>query len=98
MHHLLGCAFLADRNIEEGSTAEIYIQKVIKASNRAKDMVGRILAFSRKALQVCISVDIFKVVVEALDMLRISAPSSIKIEKDLQDLEPGQYVRLRLSG
>ena len=55
------------------------LQHVMKASERAKEMVQQILAFSRKDEQTMKSVSIGKIVKEVVNFLRTSIPTTIEI-------------------
>jgi PAS domain S-box-containing protein len=76
---ILGYAELAMYAIPEGSPGRHDVSEVIKAGNRAKDLVKQILTFSRKTEQDFKSVDIAPLLKEALKFLRASLPSTIDI-------------------
>lgn len=59
------------------------LEQVIKASNRAKDLVGQILFFSRQSKQEKIPVDTIPIVKEVLKLIGASFPSTIEIRKDI---------------
>ncbi len=78
--------FLKDRM---GASHEYYedIDEIYKAGARAKEIVDQILPFSRRetdSSSYC-SVSVDAVVRDALKMLRIILPSSIRLETDLSD-------------
>lgn len=60
-----------------------YLQQVIKASNRAADLVDQILTFSRKSDSVRKPLDIAVVVKETIKLLRPSIPSNIILESTI---------------
>ncbi len=63
------------------------LQKVMKASERAKEMVQQILVFSRKDEQIMESVNIKKIIEEVYSFLRSSIPTTIDIKyKSEEDL------------
>jgi len=63
------------------------MEEVLKAGNRAKELVRQILAFSRHSDQEKKPVEIRPVIKEALKMLRASLPATIEI---IQDFEQGE--------
>lgn len=56
-----------------------YLEQVLKASDRARNLVGQILAFSRQVDKEIKPVDISLLVKEALKLLRATLPSTIEI-------------------
>lgn len=59
------------------------LQQIRNASNRAKDLVSQILAFSRTEEFKDDAVDIGPIIQEALKLLRATIPASIEIEQDI---------------
>ncbi|MGD8970469.1 MAG: PAS domain S-box protein, partial [Desulfobacterales bacterium] len=76
---ILGYAELAVYEMPEDSPGRHDVAEVIKAGNRAKDLVKQILTFSRKTEQDFKSIDIAPLLKEALKFLRASLPSTIDI-------------------
>ena len=76
---ILGYAELAMYEMPEGSPGRHDVAEVIKAGNRAKDLVRQILTFSRKTEQDFKPIDIAPLIKEALKFLRASLPSTIDI-------------------
>ncbi|GJL62728.1 MAG: hypothetical protein NPIRA04_13820 [Nitrospirales bacterium] len=64
------------------------LQQVLKAGNRAKELVAHILTFSRQVDQQRIPTELHVVVKEALDLLRATLPSTITIQQSLST-QPG---------
>lgn len=60
-----------------------YLDQVLKASDRAKNLVTQILAFSRKADKEIKPVDISSLTMETLKLLRATIPSTIDIRKKI---------------
>lgn len=60
------------------------MKRIMSASERAKDMVKQILAFSRKDDQTMMSVNIGKIIKEVIVFLRSSIPTTIEIEVDIE--------------
>lgn len=71
------------KELPTDSRAYARLDKVVDASVRAKDLVGQILAFSRKEEPKKEEVDLVPVVQEALDLLRSTLPASMEIRKTL---------------
>ncbi|MGW8188138.1 MAG: response regulator, partial [Desulfobacterales bacterium] len=76
---ILGYAELAVYEIPEGGPGRHDVAEVIKAGNRAKDLVKQILTFSRKTEQDFKSIAIAPLIKEVLKFLRASLPSTIDI-------------------
>ena len=60
-----------------------YLEQVLRASERAKNLVTQILAFSRKADKEIKPVDISSLTTEALRLLRATIPSTIEIRQEI---------------
>lgn len=69
---------------EKGSILERNLLQVLKASDRARNLVRQILTFSRKGKQEKTVIEIQPIVKEVLDLLQASIPSSVIIESDLR--------------
>jgi PAS domain S-box-containing protein len=76
---LLGYVELAAWDIPAGSPPAAHLQEALVAGERARDLVGQILAFSRRDGTETTSVDLSLVVREAVKLLRASLPSTIEI-------------------
>ncbi len=61
------------------------LEQIKKASSRARDLVGQILAFSRTEEFKDDAVDIGPIIREALKLLRATIPSSIEIKQNIAD-------------
>jgi PAS domain S-box-containing protein len=83
---IMGYADMALASQEVGSTAWDDLQEVIKASNRAKELVKQILTFSRYSEQQRGPLQIKVLVKEAVKLLRATIPTSIKFNVDI---DPG---------
>jgi PAS domain S-box-containing protein len=69
--------------LKEGAPVD-YLQEALKASNRAKDLVKQILAFSRQTDEERKPVQVEKVIQEVEKFLRASIPSTIDIRCQLE--------------
>lgn len=61
-----------------------YQTEVIKASNRAKELVQQILSFSKNFEQDLKPIDIVPIIKEAIKLLRFSIPSHIEFREDFR--------------
>jgi len=76
---ILGNAELVKRQVTAGSLEEECIDEVLMASFRARDLVSRILSFSRGDIQERVPVRLQGIVEETLLLLRASLPATVKI-------------------
>jgi PAS domain S-box-containing protein len=60
------------------------LQEVLRAGNRARDLVNQILMFSRQTEKELKPVQINQIVIETLKLLRASLPTTIRIEPKLR--------------
>jgi PAS domain S-box-containing protein len=81
---ILGYGELAHGQSAQGSPLRRYLDNVMHAAGRAKDLVDRILGFSRSGLGERVPVDIQSVVEETLELLAASLPAGIRLEKKLE--------------
>ncbi|WP_051305385.1 PAS domain-containing hybrid sensor histidine kinase/response regulator [Desulfogranum mediterraneum] len=87
---IFGYTELALEDAQKTGRPHNNLQEILKAGNRAKELVQQILTFSRQADQEQRPVCIKDVVKEALKLLRASLPSTIVIE---QSIESNALVR-----
>lgn len=76
----IGYTELAIMNIGKPNLLDGYLAQVMKACDRAKNLVNQILVFSRQREQERKPIDMTVAVKEALKLLRASLPSTIKID------------------
>jgi len=86
---IIGYAEIVQEILPKGSPAWIDQEQVIKAGNRAADLVSYMLTFSRKTEGVKAPIDISLIIKEALKLLKASTPSTIDIKLDRQ---AGAYI------
>jgi len=82
-------AELAAFDAEKDSPASQYLNLILEAANRGREMVKQIIAFSRQSEQKRDLVDIVPVVREAVKFLQSSIPKSVKILERI-DAEAGR--------
>jgi len=76
---IIGYTELAIMNIGKTNLLTGYLEQVMKACDRAKNLVNQILVFSRQREQERKPIDMIIIVKEALKLLRASLPSTVKI-------------------
>ncbi len=81
---IIGYAELAELGLEDKEQAQEDIGQVLKAANRAKELVRQILTFARKRQDKKQPIQISLIVKEALKLLRSSIPTTIDIQQDLK--------------
>ena len=80
---IMGYAELAIMHMDESGPSRGHLQEVLRASQRAKALVGQILAFSRENEPEFGPVQIGLIVKETIKMLRATLPASIQIDSDV---------------
>jgi len=80
---ILGFAELAQFETAKKELLAGYIENILRAGKRAKDLVEQILAFSRQTDQTLMPVPVKSIVQETLKLLRASLPTTIEIKPDL---------------
>jgi PAS domain S-box-containing protein len=79
---ILGNADLARYVTKDDGPAKVYIDHILEASGRAKEMVSQILTFSRKAIQNLVTVKPQMVLNESLSLLRSTIPSTVEVRQN----------------
>ncbi len=86
---IMGYTELSLGELPEGSPVKNMLKKVMSASERARDMVKQILAFSRKNLIEKRILYIGQIIREDLKLLRSSIPATIEIRSHIErELKP----------
>ncbi len=78
---ILGNAEMCQYQVPEQSSARYSIDQILQASNRARELVRQILAFSRQMEQERRPVNIGTIVKESLGLIRASLPATIEISQ-----------------
>lgn len=78
---LLGYAELALNNAGIGTKMKKHLNEVLRAGNRARDLVMQILAFSRYSEHELKPIQVKNIVNEVLKLIRASLPSTIEIQQ-----------------
>jgi len=82
---IIGYTELAKNDLKNPEKADKELKEVLKASDRAKNLVTQILTFSRKSEPIYSPLDITPLIKESLQMLRSVIPTTIEIRQDLMD-------------
>jgi signal transduction histidine kinase/ActR/RegA family two-component response regulator len=82
---IVGYTELTMDEVPEDSVAHNNLEEVLKAANRAKELVKQILTFSRQSGQERKPVEVQQVITEALKLLRASIPASIEIVHNIDE-------------
>jgi signal transduction histidine kinase len=85
---VLALAKITARALPEKSRERGNLEMILQASERARDLVGRILAFSRKEVVTRRAVDLADLTRSALKLLRASLPATIKLEGRITTVPP----------
>ncbi len=80
---IMGYTELAMHNVSEDSRVRDNMDKVFKASERARDLVKQILAFSRQGGEEIKPAQIHLIVKEILKLLRPTLPTTIEIRQNI---------------
>ena len=80
---ILGYAEMAAYSSEDAAIVREYLDQVMQAGHRAKELVGQILAFSRRLASEKKPLLLRPIVKEALKLLRASLPSTIDVRQNL---------------
>lgn len=79
---IVAFAEMTEDDLPAGSAGKQNIKKILSASFRARDLVGRMLSFARQSPVKAIRVDIVAEIGEALALLRASLGASVKLSFD----------------
>ncbi len=82
---IVGYTELTMDEVPEDSQAGQNLKEVLKATNRAKELVQQILTFSRQGGQERKPLQVQSLIKEALKLLRATIPSSIEIECNVNE-------------
>ncbi|MDX2441110.1 MAG: ATP-binding protein, partial [Desulfobacterales bacterium] len=81
---IMGFTELSLYEVDEGSKIKSRLEKILNASNRAKELVMQILTFSHQTEYEKRPLKLRLIVTEVLNLIRASLPASIDIKKELQ--------------
>lgn len=81
---IMGCAQLAKRNLSPETKPYSYVDQILAASVRAKDLIQQIMTFSRANTSEKEPCGLEVIVMESLKLLRASIPRNIDITHEVQ--------------
>ena len=99
---MIGYTEMSLDEVEKGSLLYNNLQEVFKAGERAKGLVKQILTFSRMGGKELQPVQVMDIAEEALNLLRASIPSTIKIQSNIKSdsvimAEPAQIHQVLMN-
>ncbi|MBF0549976.1 MAG: PAS domain S-box protein [Deltaproteobacteria bacterium] len=83
---IMGYSEMTMDDVTVGSQAHRNLEAILKAANRAKDLVRQILTFSRQTDHVLEPLALQPLVKESLKLLRASLPTTIEIQADIDPI------------
>jgi PAS domain S-box-containing protein len=83
---ILALSQLLMQQMPEGSSEREDLETVVQASRHGRDLVQRILAFSRNQKAAKTEVDLAATIRQALQMLRPTIPSTVLISEEIEDV------------
>ncbi len=93
---VIGYTEIAIADVEKGGLLHDNLKEVLKAGERAKDLVNQILTFSRQSEQDLKPIKVALIVKEVLKLIRASLPATIAIDQDLKSNAAvlGDYTKI----
>jgi signal transduction histidine kinase/ActR/RegA family two-component response regulator len=89
---IMGYATLAADEVNPDGKGPKYMGEVIKASNRAKDLVRQILSFSRQGEAAQEPLQLHLIVKESIKTVQTTAPDTIRIDESVDTKSPPVVV------
>ncbi|MBV8504482.1 MAG: PAS-domain containing protein [Alphaproteobacteria bacterium] len=83
---ILALSQLLMQQMPEGSSERDDLETVVQASRHGRDLVQRILAFSRNQKAAKTKVDLASTIRQALQMLRPTIPATVLISEEIEDV------------
>ena len=84
---ILSLSDMAVRHMAEDDANRRRLEKVIEAAGRARDLVRRVVAFNREEDAAAPRQDLASAVADGVEMLRLTLPSTIDVEADIEPLD-----------
>lgn len=82
---IMGYTELSLGAVPEGNQAKKYLEKILKSTMRARDLVKQILAFSRKGMEKLEPVQVSSIIKESVKLLRATLPATIELRQHIND-------------
>jgi nitrogen-specific signal transduction histidine kinase/ActR/RegA family two-component response regulator len=80
---IMGYAELAAEDLPKEHNSRLFMQQVLKAGGRARELVRQILAFSRQETLEMKPLNLSQILCETINLLRASIPTSVDIKTQL---------------
>lgn len=81
---IIGYSYLVRCDLPDNSVPKENVGQILKAANRARDLVRQILAFGRKSSPDRKSVKLSALIHETLELLRPALPATVEIRPDIR--------------
>ena len=81
---IIGYTDMAILDVKKNTLTHLYLDRVLKAGHRAKELIKQILTFTRQAEQEKQPLQISLLIKEVLLLLRASFPTTISIKQDIE--------------
>jgi signal transduction histidine kinase len=99
---VLALGKLTMKRLPEGSREHANLVMILKAGERARDLVRQILAFSRKDAPTRQAVDVAALLRDSLRMLSASLPATLRIDEAIAEVplvsaDPGQLHQIMIN-
>jgi PAS domain S-box-containing protein len=85
---IMALSKLTARRFDVGTPVRNNLDTIYEASERARDLVRRVLAFSRKEEPERQEANLAEIVREALKLMRATVPTSIQLDAEIGDVSP----------
>jgi PAS domain S-box-containing protein len=85
LYPVIGFTEMSIEELDKDHPVQHYLTDILNGAKRARDLVKRILLFSRQKDQVLLPTRLGPVIEESLSLLRSTIPANITIQKDLCD-------------
>ncbi len=85
---IIGYAELLGEEFEQGTPSHEFINEILQATERARELVEQILTFGRQTPKSLKPLTLHSIVKEALKLLRASLPAFIEIQQDVGECGP----------
>jgi len=89
---IIGYTEISLNMIESGGSLEKNLMQILKASDRAKNLVNQILSFSRKEAHKKVNIYLRPILKEVVELIKVSIPSSIIIKTDINKDKRAVYA------
>jgi PAS domain S-box-containing protein len=85
---VLGLAKMTIKRLPEGSREQSNLVTILRAGEKARDLVARIVAFSRKEMPTRVEIDLATLTRDTLSLMRHSLPPTITLAERIEPVSP----------